>query len=81
MQPPQSRLPLPPVQAWKVKLVHIDDFLVSLKLPDGTSRTFRRHGDQPKVVVHDPLQAHKDLLPAYTDKDIHDVTAYLVTLK
>jgi cytochrome c oxidase cbb3-type subunit 3 len=63
------------------QLVHIDDFLVTLKLPDGTSRSFRRDGNVPKVVVRDPLQAHKDLLPVYTDKDIHDVTAYLVTLK
>jgi cytochrome c oxidase cbb3-type subunit 3 len=63
------------------QLVHIDDFLVTLKLPDGTSRSFRRNGGQPSVVVRDPLQAHKDLLPVYSDKDIHDVTAYLVTLK
>jgi cytochrome c oxidase cbb3-type subunit 3 len=63
------------------QLIHIDDFLVTLKLADGTSRTFRRNGDQPRVVVKDPLQAHKDLLPVYTDENIHDVTAYLVTLK
>jgi cytochrome c oxidase cbb3-type subunit 3 len=63
------------------ELLHLDDFLVVLKLADGTSRSFRRDGDQPRVVVRDPLQAHKDLLSVYTDKNIHDVTAYLVTLK
>ena len=63
------------------RLVHIDDFLVTLKLLDGTSRSFRRNGNLPKVIVRDPLQAHKDLLPVYTDTDIHDLTAYLVTLK
>jgi cytochrome c oxidase cbb3-type subunit III len=63
------------------QLVHIDEFIVVLKLPDDTSLSFQRHGDEPKVVVQDPLQAHKDLLPAYTDADIHNVTAYLVTLK
>ena len=63
------------------QLVHIDDFLVTLRLPDGTSSSFRRDGNVPKVLVRDPLRAHKDLLPVYTDKDIHDVTAYLVTLK
>jgi cytochrome c oxidase cbb3-type subunit 3 len=63
------------------QLVHIDDFIVTLRLPDGTSRSFRRNGNLPKVLVRDPLQAHKDLFPVYTDKDIHDVTAYLVTLK
>ena len=63
------------------RLLRIDDFLVALELPDGTSRSFRRDGDRPKVEVHDPLAGHRDLLPLYTDKDVHDVTAYLVTLK
>jgi len=35
----------------------------------------------PKVDVRDPMKAHRDLLAVYTDKDMHDVTAYLVTLK
>lgn len=62
-------------------LVHIDDFIVSLKLSDGTERSFLRKGAVPAVVVHDPMQAHRDMLPIYTDDDIHDLTAYLVTLK
>jgi cytochrome c oxidase cbb3-type subunit 3 len=33
------------------------------------------------VEVHDPLAPHKELLRTYTDKNIHDVTAYLVTVK
>ena len=44
------------------RLVRIDDFLVTLRLPDGTIRTFRRDGDVPKVEVHDPMKAHRDLL-------------------
>jgi cytochrome c oxidase cbb3-type subunit 3 len=63
------------------KLVRIDDFLVTLRLADGSERTYRRNGETPKVSIHDPLQAHRDLLAQYTDKDVHDVTAYLVTLK
>ena len=62
-------------------LGRIDDFVVNLRQPDGVSRTFRRDGDTPKVEIHDPLQPHKDLLPTYTDKEIHDLTAYLVTVK
>jgi len=31
--------------------------------------------------VRDPLQGHRDLLAVLTDKNMHDVTAYLVTLK
>ncbi len=38
-------------------------------------------GDTPKVEVHDPLKPHRDLLRVYADEDIHNVTAYLVTLK
>ena len=41
----------------------------------------RRNGDKPAVVVHDPLKPHKDLLAGYTDKDIHNLTAYLATVK
>ena len=63
------------------RLDRIDDFAVTLILADGTRRTFRRRGDMPKVLVNDPLAAHRKLLEAYTDRDIHNVTAYLVTLK
>ncbi len=63
------------------RLVRIDDFLVTVGLADGMTRTFARKGDVPKVEVRDPMKAHKDLLSVYTDKDMHDVTAYLVTLK
>lgn len=62
-------------------LVHIDDFLVTLRISDGTERSYRRDGPTPHVVVHDPLQKHLDMLPTYTDENIHDITAYLVTLK
>ena len=63
------------------RLVRIDDFFVSLAEPDGYQRTFTRHDDVPKVEIQDPLKGHRDLLGTYRDKDIHDVTAYLVTLK
>ena len=63
------------------RLVRIDDFIVTLLDSDGDQKTFRRDGDNPKVEIHDPLQAHKDLLPKYTDKDIHNLTSYLVTIK
>jgi cytochrome c oxidase cbb3-type subunit 3 len=63
------------------ELLHIDDFIVSVKLSDGSIRSFARKGSAPIVVVHDPTQAHRDMLPHYDDHDIHDLTAYLVTLK
>jgi cytochrome c oxidase cbb3-type subunit 3 len=63
------------------RLTRIDDFIVTITDADGMQHTFRRDGDKPKVEVHDPLSPHRELLKVYTDKDIHDLTAYLVTLK
>ncbi len=62
-------------------LLRLDDFLVTIALPDGSQRTFRRAGDTPKVDVTDPLTGHRALLTVLTDADMHNVTAYLVTLK
>src|SRR3984957_441106 len=69
---------MPPVSG---VLIHVDDFLVTLQMDDGSLMTLRRIGDTPQVVVHDPLEPHRALLPKYRDEDIHDVTAYLVTLQ
>lgn len=63
------------------RLIRIDDFIVVLADSDGVQHTVRRDGDVPKVEIHDPLQPHKDLLSKYADKDIHNLTAYLVTVK
>ncbi len=62
------------------RLLRMDDFTVTLEA-DGATRSFIRNGDTPKLEIHDPLEPHRQLLPVYTDKDIHNVTAYLATLK
>ena len=62
-------------------LDRVDDFSVSLHDSRGEYHSFTRNGDTPKVEVHDPLKPHVDLLGKLTDPDIHNVTAYLVTLK
>ena len=72
---------LPSGEVVKGEQARLDDFIVSLKLPDGSVRTIPRNGDVPKLEIHDPLQAHRSLVPTYTDRDIHNLTAYLVTLK
>ena len=63
------------------RLERIDDFLVTLIDTDGTPKTFRRNGTSPAVQITDPLDGHKKLLVKYPERDMHDVTAYLVTLK
>ena len=60
-------------------LDRVDDFSVSLRDASGQYRSFFRDGQ--RVEITDPLRAHVDLLAKYSDADIHDVTAYLVTLK
>jgi cytochrome c oxidase cbb3-type subunit 3 len=72
---------LPSGEKAEGRLVRLDDFIVTLAQPDGIIRSFRRNGAVPKVDVHDPLEPHRTLLSLYTDKDMHDVTAYLATLK
>lgn len=63
------------------RLGRIDDFIVTLAQADGTTRSFRRDGDLPRIDIRDPLDGHKKLLLVYTDTDMHNVTAYLATLK
>ena len=75
------KVTLPSGEMIEGKLGRIDDFDVSLLDANGNYRTFRRNGDIPRVEVNNPLQPHIDLLRRYTDNDIHNLTAYLVTLK
>jgi cytochrome c oxidase cbb3-type subunit 3 len=72
---------LPSGEKVEGQLGRIDDFILILNLPDGTSRSFRRDGDVPQIEIRDPREGHRKLWPVYEDKDIHDVTAYLATLK
>jgi mono/diheme cytochrome c family protein len=61
-------------------LVRMDDFFVSLRDASGEYHAFDR-GPGVAVSVDDPLAAHHELLDRYTDADMHNVTAYLSTLK
>jgi cytochrome c oxidase cbb3-type subunit 3 len=62
-------------------VVRLDSFLITVRQTDGTQRTVRRTGNTPKVELKDPLATHKTMLSELTDKDMHDVTAYLAGLK
>jgi cytochrome c oxidase cbb3-type subunit 3 len=62
-------------------LDRLDDFNVSFRDAAGDFHSFNREGDSPKVEVKDPLKPHTDMLRIYTDDDIHNVTAFLETLK
>jgi mono/diheme cytochrome c family protein len=57
----------------------LTDFDVSLTDAKGEFHAWRR--DRVTVQIEDKLAGHRALLPKYTDADLHNVTAYLVTLK
>jgi mono/diheme cytochrome c family protein len=59
-------------------LAYLDEFTVALRDAGGVYRawpTSRIH-----YAVHAPVDAHVDLFGKYTDRDIHDLMAYLQTL-
>lgn len=60
--------------------VVFDDFEVSVRDENGAVHAFTR-SPQLKVVRNDPFAKHDQLLDVYTDKNMHDLLAYLVTLK
>jgi cytochrome c oxidase cbb3-type subunit 3 len=67
-------------------LVREDDFLVVLLLPDGTRKSMARTNGVPKVEVKDPRAGHVDAIVKLAHEDmqnrmLHDITAYLWTIK
>jgi cytochrome c oxidase cbb3-type subunit III len=72
---------LPSGQTVQGDLDHPSAFVVALTEPDGTYKSFARHGSTPTIVVTNPLQWHVDMLRKWQDSDLHNLTAYLVTLK
>jgi mono/diheme cytochrome c family protein len=67
----------PPVSG---TLDRIDDFNVSLKDASGQYRSWKRDPGL-KVEVRDPYATHNELLDQYTDADMHNIVAYLASLK
>ena len=61
-------------------LVEESDFYVTLRDGEGNVRTVRRAPGMT-ITKTNPLQAHVDLLDRITDAQIHDLVAYLETLK
>ena len=60
-------------------LVHQDVFNIELSGPDGSHHVYPVAG--ATVRIKDPLAAHVSLVRKYTDRDLHNLVAYLETLK
>lgn len=61
-------------------LVHLDDFNAALRDAEGEYHSWKRTPSL-KVEKNDPYAVHAELLDQYSDKNMHDIVAYLETLK
>jgi len=78
----QATVTVPSGGSFSGELVQLDDFVVTIRDKSGLARSWTLgEARRVKVEVTDPLQGHRDLLPKYSDQDIHDILAYLETLK
>jgi len=73
------KVTLPNGESVTGKLKREDDFNISIWTSSGDYASWPR--DKVKVEISDPLQGHRDLLAKYTDADMHNILAYLETLK
>jgi len=70
---------LPSGEELKGPLAHADDFVIALHDASGWYRSFSR--DRVKLELQDPLSAHRELLDRLTQADVHNLFAYLESLK
>lgn len=79
LPPSKVTIHLPSGKTLSGDLVRADEFNIELKDAAGWHRSFSREGAQ--VEIQDPLEFHRRQLPKYTDQDMHNLLAYLETLK
>ena len=60
-------------------VIRHDEFTISLMCQDGWYRSWP--ANELQIAIHDPLEAHRELVTRYTDSDMHNLFAYLETLK
>lgn len=66
-------------QRFEGKVLHADEFNIGIICQDGWYRSWPRAEVQAEI--HDPLEAHRELTSKYTEADLHNLFAYLETLK
>ena len=70
---------LPSGETLKGTLAYRDEFTIALKDKEGVYKSWS--ADRVKFKVDSPVEAHVEQFPKYTDDDIHNLMAYLQTLK
>lgn len=61
------------------RLAYQDEFTIGLRDSKGSYRSWST--SNVKFALNSPVQAHIEQFPRYTDKDVHDLMAYLQTLR
>jgi mono/diheme cytochrome c family protein len=77
--PRKAKITLASGEAVQATIRTLNDFDLSFTDAAGNYRSARR--SDVKIEFEDKLTGHRALLPKYSDDDIHNLTAYLVTLK
>ncbi len=78
-KPTAATVTLPSGDTVSGALVSRNPFEITLKDESGAYRTLPVDG--ARIELHDPLAAHKELIDSITDAEMHDLLAYLETLK
>lgn len=78
---PESKVTVTPASGTPIsgKLAYQDEFTIALVDASGNYRSWRARDVQFKVDA--PVNAHAEQFPKYTDADIHNLMAYIQTLK
>ncbi len=77
--PPKVTVTLPSGETVSGVVAYRDEFTIALTDPNGWYRSWPVR--LVKFTVDDPLQGHVEQLGKYSDRDMHDVLAYLQTLR
>lgn len=78
---PTVRVTMPGGEVVSGTLLAVDDFFATLTDAAGRRRIIARDNEIPRVEINDPIEAHRQQMMKYTDADMHNLTAYLVSLK
>jgi cytochrome c oxidase cbb3-type subunit 3 len=77
--PAKVKVTLPSGETVSGVLAYVDEFTVALRDASGAYRSWRT--SDVKYAVNAPAEVHAELLGKYTDADIHNLMAYLQTLR
>jgi mono/diheme cytochrome c family protein len=77
---PVTTIAMPGQSPMNVTVVEEDAFMITFVDPSGAMRTVRK-GPNVKITVTNPMQWHIDFADRLEDKQMHDLTAYLWSLK